>query len=158
MPEGRQPYRLFLSHSLSPWELGIIYAVAEEAAKRGIDLCLPDREWNPSTGLPGHITHYLQGANCLLAIATRDGQHLDWLNTELREADRLGVESIILKDPELPYTGRALVVDIDRGDLTGTVKQAIDSLSQVLKAREQRSLLGWLVLAGLLFAIFGKRD
>lgn len=153
-------FRVYISHSVSPWELGVIYAVAEEAEKRGMVPFIPDREWDATTYPPPRTSGPLMEADSLLAIATSGGRHLPWLNQELElwsglpKADRV----IYLTDANMAVEPglKAYRVLIDRSDLAGSLKAVAAYLEQIKLDKERKGLLGWLALAGILFALFGK--
>jgi len=40
-------FRVYVSHSVAPYELGAIYGMAELAARKGMEPIIPDRQWPP---------------------------------------------------------------------------------------------------------------
>ena len=96
----------------------------------------------------------------LLAIATSCGRHLPWLNGEIEtwmrgpNSERL----ICLTDAEMAVEPRlrAYQVLIDRSDLAASLKKVAAYLDKVELDKENKGLLGWLALAAILFALFGK--
>lgn len=153
-------FKVYISHSVSPSELGVVYAVAEEAERRGIVPFIPDREWNATASPPARILGPLTAADSLLAIATSCGRHLPWLNKEIDTwtcRPKPG-DLICLTDAEMAVEPRlrAYQVLIDRSDLAASLKRVVEYLDKVELDKENKGLLGWLALAAILFALFGK--
>lgn len=153
-------FRVYISHSVSAWELGVIYAVAEEAEKRGIVPFIPDREWIATTYPPTRISAPLAEGDSLLAIATSGGHHLPWLNKEIETWTTLLKPGpvVCLTDVGMEVAPglRVYQVFIDRSDFASSLKELTAYLEKIKLDKENKSLLGWLALAGILFALFGK--
>ena len=88
-------FRVFLSHSVSPAKLGIVYTIAEEAARRGMQPYIPDRTWDPAQQLPERISSALQEADVCVAVATQFGSQLPWVNSEIAGAVERILRSLI---------------------------------------------------------------
>ena len=80
---------VFISHSVSPWELALVNAVADVVAHRGLPPIIPDRDWDPAAGLPSRIAAQIQSSDYVIAIATQGGQYINWLNQEVTYSQRL---------------------------------------------------------------------
>lgn len=148
--------RVFLSHSVSPAELGIVYAIAEESARRGMQPYIPDRDWDPEQQLPERIAAALRGADIHVAVATQFGTQLPWVNSEIAGAVAKPIPLIAILDSTLPRQD-ALVegarVTIMREDLPGTLARALQKIEEVRLQHTQKDALTWLVVGGLLFLL-----
>jgi hypothetical protein len=147
-------FRVFLSHSVSPAELGIVYAIAEEAAGRGMQPYIPDRNWDPQQQLPERIWSALQEADVCVAVATQFGTQLPWVNSEIAGATAKPMPLIAIFDSSLPRQDAALErarVTIRREDLPGTLSQALQKIEGARLQQTQQTALTWLVIGGLLF-------
>jgi len=57
---------VYISHSVSPWELAQVYVLARETERQGLPAFIPDRNWQPTTGVPPHLLAFLQQAEVVL--------------------------------------------------------------------------------------------
>ena len=73
---------VYISHSVSPWELAQVYVLARETERQGLQAFIPDRDWQPSTGLPPRLMAVLQQADVILLFATANGHYLPWVIRE----------------------------------------------------------------------------
>lgn len=145
-------FKVFISHSVGPRELAIVYALAQEAAKRGISPVIPDRMWQPQQGVPERIVQQIKDCDDMVVFATQFGQHWDWV---VKEVEVKGSARLFISDGHFSYTGPAdSKVDINRLDLTSTIRQAAQRLESMSLAKEQKDALTWLVVGGLLFMLF----
>ncbi len=136
--------RVYLSHSVAPHELGAIYGMAELAQRRGMEPIVPDRRWKPfapPTGL-------LQNLDAFVVVATRFGQNLDWVNAELPEALRLGLNhsnviSVVDAGLSFPSFGESVV--IERNNFWVTSEKVVHLLEGFQMGQSQRNLLAALV-------------
>ena len=95
-------FKAFISHSVDPVELGIVYAVADEAARSGMQPHIPDRDWDPAGQLPDRIFAALSEADVCLAVATQSGRQLAWMNAEIAGAPLKPTPLIAILDSSLP--------------------------------------------------------
>ena len=147
-------FRVFISHSVSPAELGIVYAIAEEAARRGMQPYIPDRNWDAQQQLPERIASALQDADVFVAVATQFGTQLPWVNSEITGAAAKTIPVIAIFDPALSQQDAALEpgrVTIRRENLPGTLAEALRKIEDARLQQTQKSALTWLVIGGLLF-------
>lgn len=149
-------FKVFISHSVSPVELGIVYGIADEAARRGMEPYLPDRDWNPMEELPDRICSALQHADVCVAVATQFGKQLDWVNAEIAGALVKPTPLIAILDSPLPTQDPQIEgarVTITRDDLPETLTRAIQKIEEVRLEQSQKTTLTWLVVGGLLFML-----
>lgn len=147
-------FRVFLSHSVSAAELGIVYAIAEEAARRGMQPYIPDRNWHPAQQLPERVHSALQDADVFVAVATQFGTQLPWVNCEIAGAAAKPIPLIAIFDSGLPPQDAALEsarVTMTRDDLPGTLARALQKIEEARLQQTQKTALTWLVIGGLLF-------
>jgi hypothetical protein len=146
--------RVFLSHSVAPYELGIIYAIAEEIAKRGAIPFIPDRNWDPKEEIPDRIFSNLKNANYVLAIATSYGFQIKWLNKEVKEGFKMKKPVLIIADKSIKIPRGINHIWIDRINFIKTLSQVSKYLEKFKCERETKELLIWLTIGGLLFLLF----
>ena len=153
-------FRVYISHSVAPYELGAIYGVAELAAKKGMEPIVWDRGWAPGA-LPARIAQLLKELDAFVAIATVSGGHVDWINAELAEALRSGlnpenVVSVVDEGVTPPSTGA--VVKINRDDLSSTIRESVEILGRLQVGRNQKNLLAGLILGGLAALLLTSKE
>ncbi len=150
-------FKVFISYSLSPKEFAALYAVSEEAAKRGISCFIPDRRWNATEDLPERIRTSLKDADAVLVIASEHGVHYDWLNRELDAALALSKKNIVFLangNVKIHESWKPHVVYIDRGNSAHTISLITRKLEDMKLAKEQETALTWLAVGGALFLLF----
>ncbi len=153
-------FRVYISHSVSPHELGAIYGVAELAARKGMEPIVPDRRWSPDSP-PARIAQPLKNLGAFVVIATVGGKDLAWVNAELSVGVQQGmnpvnVVSVVDVGIAPPSTGR--MVTIDRANLPTTITEAVNVLEQIQLEQTQRNLLAGLVLGGLVALVLASKD
>lgn len=153
-------FRVYLSHSVGPHELGAIYGIAELAAKKGMEPVMVDRRWSPDAP-PARILEFLKGLDAFVVIATASGGDLAWVNSELAAAIRSGlnpqaVVSVIDEGVTPPTPER--VVTIDRLGLPETITRTVKILEQLHLGRNQRNLLAGLLLGGVVAVLLASKD
>ena len=143
------PFKVFISHSVGPKELGILAGLAARAATHAIEPLVPDRSWSPPL-VRSDVAQMIQAADCVVVLATSGGHHQNWVNAEVASA---GNKQIILVtdagiDVKFPAQNRVV---IDRESLTATIQQVITGIQRLQLENQHREALGWLLVAGFLF-------
>lgn len=151
-------FRVFISHSVAPIELGIVYAIANESAKRGASPFIPDRDWEVKGDIPERIFPYLRDAHYLLAIATSSGFQLQWLNREVREGLKMGKPILIIADRGIKIPQKIDLIRIDRANPARTISEASKYLEKFGKDKQTKELLTWLGIGSLLFLLLRGRE
>lgn len=155
-------FKVFISHSVSPKELAIIYTLAEESMKKGMSPFVPDRIWNPEAKTPETIRQAIQECDSVVLFGTKYGAHLDWLKREWGEIKKYNKKVIALLDPEISLNGTELEINrvkIDPKQLSKTIKDAANYLESMKLKKNQEELLVWIVIGSLLFLrISGKEE
>lgn len=149
-------FKVFISHSVDPVELGIVYAIADEAARRGMQPHIPDRDWDPAGQLPERIFASLAEADVCVAVATQSGRQLAWVNAEIAGASLKPIPPIAILDSSLPPQDSQIEsarVTITRGNLPGTIARAAQAIENIRIEQNQKAALTWLVIGGLLFML-----
>ncbi len=147
-------FKVFISHSVAPRELGIVYGIANEGAKRGASTFFPDRDWNPKGKIPERIKSHLTDSVYFLAIATASGFQLDWLNREVKEFSKAKKPLLVIADKKIKVPQNVTHVWIERANPAKTVHQVSEHLEKFGKDKETKELLTWIGVGGLLFLLF----
>lgn len=151
-------YKLFLSHSVAAFELGTIYALAEEVAKHGIDVFVPDRTWELEKEVPERIKKPLNEADFTLAIATRFGTDLNYLNYEIsliKDRNKL----LVIMDQGLKVTSNIPnKMLIRRDNPAQTLAKAADYIAKLKREKELKNVLTWLGVGALLFMLLTEKE
>lgn len=150
-------YKVFISYSLSPKEFAALYAISEEAAKRGIMCIIPDRKWVPRDKVPDRIAGPLKDADAVLVVASDSGVHYDWLNRELETAIATAKKNIVFlaeTGVKIHESWKPHLVHIDRNDSAHTIALITEKLEAMKLAKEQNAALTWLAVGGALFLLF----
>ena len=149
-------FKVFVSHSVNPVELGIVYAVADEAARRGMQPQIPDRDWDPAGQLPERIFASLSEADACVLVATQSGKQLAWVNAEIAGASLKQIPLIAILDSSLPPQDPQIEskrVLIKRENIPDTIARAAQAIEGVRIEQNQKAALTWLVVGGLLFML-----
>lgn len=144
--------KVFISHSVAPRELGIVYAIANEAARRGADPFIPDRDWNPEENVPERISIRLSNSHYLLAIATSFGTQIDWLKREIKEFGKKS-NLLIVADKGIKVPSGFTYIRIDRSNPAKTISKVSLELAKIKINKETKELLALLGIAGILFLL-----
>ena len=152
-------FRVYISHSIAPYELGAIYGMAELASRKGMEPIIPDRRWQSITP-PPRIMQLLAGLDAFVVIATSAGQDLELVNRELSTALELGLKSqnvISVIDQSIQPPGAGVVVILDRTNLRWT-EEVVKVLEKFQLQRTQQNLLAGLIVGGLIALILASKD
>lgn len=135
-------FKVFISHSVSARELAIVYALAEETAKQGIDPFIPDRNRPPQGGVPARVLPELQTSDAMLAVATKFGTHPQYVSAEIDAFDiTKPVLAILDPDVDLSTAHPIRKIQINRFDLAATVFQASEELKSLQMAKAGKDAL-----------------
>lgn len=150
-------FSIYVSHSTSPWELAHVYTLADEAARRGLDIYVPDRTWDPSDLLPERISARLSQTDAVLLLATLGGYHSDWVNLEVSAMPQ---NRPLIALAELGVTLHGIapenVVWFNRADIAGTMEVALRRLQSLKSTKETTNLLAGFLIGTL--ALFVLRE
>lgn len=146
------PVRVFLSHSVAPWELALVNGVADAAAQRGAIPTIPDRAWNPSVEeLPDRIKAQIRESTYLIAIASQWGQHFDWLNQEVTYSRQLSPPrpSVVVADAQIATLSGHDCIRMDRTNPLATLAQVSQHIQRLVQDQQAQALLRGLLIGGL---------
>jgi len=145
------PFKVYVSHSVSPGELAAVYTLAEQVPRLEMEAFVPDRLWNPHQSLPARISSHLRNAQGIVVFATSLGSHMDWVNQEIDEGGR-DKQTLAVIDQGILVSGfpEEGLVHIDRGDIAATMSKVASKLAGLKLEKEHREAVGWLTLGGLL--------
>ncbi len=154
-------FRVYLSHSVAPHELGAIYGMAQLAEGRGLQPIVPDRRWQ-RVAPPPRIAQLLEGLDAFVIVATRLGEEMEWVKAELSTALRLGLKpenvvSVVDEGIDVPWASGS-VITIDRSDFQTTMEQVVGTLARLQLDRNQRNLLGALIVGGLVALLLASKE
>ncbi|MEO0289985.1 MAG: TIR domain-containing protein [candidate division WOR-3 bacterium] len=147
------PFKVFISHSVAPRELGIVYAVVNEAAKKGASPFIPDRDWNPEGSIPERIQTHVKETEYMLAIATNSGFQLKWLNREVKEGLKRRKSLIIIADKGIRIPPEIPSIRIDRDNPAGTIRDISGRLAKFGRDKKTKEILTWITIGALLFLL-----
>jgi len=107
------------------------------------------------------IAQLLKGLHAFVAVATLPGPYIPWVNRELEEGLRLGlnpqnVVSVIDEGVKPPSAGEVVV--IDRTNFDKTIGKAVRILEHLQLERTQRNVLAGLILGGLIALLLASKE
>lgn len=155
------PFKVFISHSVSPKELAVIYTLAEESIKKGMSPFVPDRSWNPEEETPERIRQAIQECDSVVLFGTKYGTHLDWLKREWDEIKKSNKKLIAILDSEISFNGTDLdsaSIKINPRQLSKTIGDAANFLESMKLKKNQEELLVWIVIGSLLFLLISAKE
>lgn len=142
--------RVFISHSVAPWELALVNSVADVAAQRDAIPTIPDRAWDPSVGeLPDRIAAQIQHSDYVISIASQWGQHLAWLNQEVMYSQQLSKPSLIVADAQIAIPPEYDCIRMDRANPLTTLAQVSQHIQRLVQDKQAQALLRGLLIGGL---------
>jgi hypothetical protein len=154
-------YRVFVSHSAEAAELGVIYAMATEGVKRGLDIFIAERADDLAPSVLRRNQEAIHRADCFLLFVTSP-KLLDWVHQELGFARGVGGKLILplFGDPRfhasLGLTDNYFILDWDNP--WATVGQVSGFLQSQQTKKEANQALGWLILGGLALILLSSGD
>lgn len=142
---------VFISHSVSPWELALVNAVADVADQRGLPPIIPHRDWDPAADLPSPIAAQIESSDCIVAIATQGGQHLNWLNLEVTYSQQLPSPRplLIVADNGILVNPDYRCIRINRREPLTTLSQVRGQIDRLVQDAQTQQLVRGLVIGGL---------
>jgi hypothetical protein len=136
---GGSAYRVFVSHSMRPDDLKIVYDAAQQLQTTGIHCYFAERDVRPGGPLPAKIAEAIEDSNSVVAFLTEGGTASAFVNQEV------GLALGRLK-PIVPVVEKGLLapgflagvefIELDRSD----PQPAIQRLTAYLSAQHSRHL------------------
>lgn len=153
---------VYLSHSVSPSELGQVYALAQQLIARGVVAEIPHRAWTPESDVPHDLRTAIRNSELILLVATVNGRYLDWVNRELEAAGRnKPVIALVESGIDVHGVPQANQVIFDRyGNLLLAAEKVIQRIHSLEPSPQTNDAVGALALGALvllfLAALGGK--
>ena len=154
---------VYISHSVSPWELAQVYVLARETERQGLQAFIPDRNWQPTMEFPTRLLSYLEQAEVVLLFATANGQYVDWVNQEFQAAGSKRKVALVEQGIKVRGIPPEDIIDFSRSEDISFAIQRVTTRIQGLQLQQPTSnLVTGLVIGGfillLLRALGGKGD
>lgn len=127
-------HKIFISHSAK--DQALIYDLASELSKKGIEVFAPRFELAPESDLRDRVFPQIDEASCVLAIFLSDGESSQWGDRELEYAHNAGKPIIPFVEKGLRPTGFLKAEEyicIDRRSR----RSILDSIYSVMKYVEK---------------------
>ena len=145
---------VYISHSVSPWELAQVYVLARETERQGLQSFIPDRTWVPANGVPPSLTGVVAQAELILLFATLSGNHLEWVNQELGAAQGKPVVAVAERGIELTGIDGRNIVEFDRSeDVARAVGIASARVGALRLQQRNKNLVTGLLVGGLVLLL-----
>jgi len=149
-------YRVFISHSVGPYELGLLYGLIGQSQAQQLQVFIPDRRWNSGAPVPPAVESAIRSSDCVLVLATRYGANTAHVNAEL--ALSTGKPVIVVADAEMMLSANERIhqnrITIDRNSLSNTIDSAVQGIRGLALQASQQETLTWLLVGGLLWLMF----
>lgn len=155
------PYKVFLSHSMTPEDFNLIKNLTLYAQQQGIQIYLAERDWRFGKSLPQKIEQAIRNCDCLLALLTKGGANSPWVNQEIGFARGIGKPRIFIVEKGVTVKGFDLdkgYISLDRTSPWKTINMAITYLKgkKIQKEQNEKALL-W-ILGGLSFLLLISKE
>jgi hypothetical protein len=146
---------VYISHTVSPWELAQVYVLARETERQGLQTFIPDRNWQPAVGPPSHIAAPLRQSEIILVFATVNGHYLEWVNRELATASSKQVVALIERGIQVTRVAGQNIVEFNRSEGLASAIRRVTELLQRLELPQTTggNLLTALVVGGLILVL-----
>jgi hypothetical protein len=155
-------YTVFVSHSMSQEDLGIIYTAVADARSRGINCYIAERDWQFGHSLPAKIDNAIRASDCFVAFLTHGGVHSAWVNQEIGHAAGCNKPRILVVEQGVQVQGFDVAkeyVSLDRRNPWDAIIKLNTYLAQLRLAKEKQRNAGIFVLAVLgLLALLGSSE
>ncbi len=148
---------LYLSHSVSPVELGQVYALAQRLKGQGGRTVIAHRGWNPAGPLPPDLAAFLSEADALVFFLSQSGRLLPWVNREYQLAS--GKPAIALVEHGVGVKGLPpdRTISFQSGmDINNGVTRAASLIQALHTEKQTRDALAVLVVGGLILLALGS--
>jgi hypothetical protein len=140
--------QIFIAHSVAPRELAAVSVVADTTASKGAVPIISLRNWDPKLMPPGVKTQ-IDSSNYVIAIVTRYGRQLDWVNAEIAYSQEVGRPILIVADEGIPIPPQYNIIRINRSEALRTLSAVSRKIQEWVDDEETKKLLRGLVVGGL---------
>jgi len=161
-------YSVFISHSMSQDDLGIVYGAARQAQLAGVQFYIAERDWQLGKSLPAKIEQAIRACDHFVAFWTRGGAHSQYVNQEIGFAKACGVPRVFVVEKGEQVKGFDVdkeYVELDRGNPQNAISQLNAFLAFQMQQKHARMEMEqqqdqqrkmWLTIIGIvgLIALF----
>lgn len=144
--------QIFIAHSVAPRELAAVSAVADTTASKGAVPIISLRNWNPRS-MPPSVKSQIDSSNYVIAIVTRYGQQLDWVNAEIAYSQEVGKPILIVADEGIPIPSQYNTIRIIRAEALRTLSTVSRKIQEWVDDEETNKLLRGLAVGGLVLLL-----
>jgi len=151
------PYQVFVSHSVPPEDLAVIYTVVREANRKGILVYLADRAPSLEKNISDKISSAIRQSDCILVFVTQGGHFLNWVQQEIGMAKNLSpvkpVMPVVENSNDATTLGLSQYIPLNRDNLWETVNNVMTFLKNQQLDKELRDALTWTLVGGVVLVI-----
>lgn len=148
--------RIYISHSVAPRELAIVNSVADAAASNGAVPIIPHRDWGPESTLPERIRSQIDSSDFVIAIVTRNGRQLDWVNSETGYGMAAKKPTLVLADQDVTTPPELGAIRIDRTDPLGSISLVSAEIQKMATDKTMKYLVGGVAIGGLVLLLLAS--
>jgi hypothetical protein len=144
--------QIFIAHSVAPRELAAVSAVADTTASKGAVPIISLRNWDPKSMPPG-VKAQIDSSNYVIAIVTRYGRQLDWVNAEIAYSQGAGKPILVVADEGIPIPPQYNTIRINRAEALRTLATVSKKIQAWVDDEETNKLLRGLAVGGLVLLL-----
>jgi hypothetical protein len=153
-------YNVFVSHSMTQEDLGIIYEAARDAACRGINCYIAERDVQLGQSLSAKIDNAIRQCDCLVVFLTYGGAGSTYVNQEIGLARGCGKLRIQVVEKGVQVKGFDIDkehVVLDRENPAAAISTLNEHLLRLKSEKEARQKAALFVVGALaLLALLGS--
>ncbi|MFH1859502.1 MAG: hypothetical protein ABH870_00570 [bacterium] len=143
---------IFISHSVAPSELAIVAVTAEESLRRGATPLVPGRDWDPEE-MPQQISDQINSSDYMIAIASQNGGHLSWLNTEINYWQSKGKPFLLVSDAVVQTNPLCERIILNRNNPLSTISEIHKKIEQKIHDNNAREIISGLLIGGVILMV-----
>ncbi len=144
--------KVFFSHSMNASDLGIVYAVANQAKLYGIEPYIAELDVRPGTQLSEQIKTAIKSCDCLIAFLTHNGARRQWVRDEIVFAKGANVPVAPIVEKGVNIEGRLSgdeYIELDPNKPQVAISNALTYLQKLKTKKENQQAIGWLVIGAI---------
>jgi TIR domain len=153
-------YNVFVSHSMSQEDLGIIYQAARDAQFRGINCYVAERDVQLGKSLPAKIDNAIRSCDCFVVFLTNGGASSVWVNQEIGLARGCGKLRIQVVEKGVQIKGFDIDKEylvLDRWNPAAAISTLNEHLVRLKSEKESKQAIALFVVGALaLLALLGS--
>jgi hypothetical protein len=152
-------YNVFVSHSMKQEDLGIIYEAARDAACRGINCYVAERDVQLGKSLPVKLENAIRNCDCFVVFLTHGGASSVMVNQEIGIARGCGKLSIQVVEKGVEVKGFDIDKEylvLDRSNPAAAISVLNDHLIRLKAEKESKQAAALFIVGALaLLALLG---